>query len=296
MRPPSREAIGMMDRRQFLGTLGAAIAAGGRLGAKSLANIGLQLYTVRTDLEKDFDGTLARVAATGYTEVEFAGYFNHSPQQVKAALAAHGLVSPSAHIDYATLTTKLPDTIEAAHVLGQQFIVNPWIDESMRKSLDDWKRIADSFNRIGRQLKEAGLQFAYHNHNFEFAPLSGTEPYDLLLQTCDPALVRMEMDLCWTTVAGKNPLDYFRRYPGRFPMVHVKGLSKRPPAAPVPAPIPDVLPTITDVGTHDLIDWPRIFQGASEAGISHYFVEHDVPASPFASIKASYGYLRQLQF
>jgi sugar phosphate isomerase/epimerase len=283
-----------MRRRQFLATMAAAAAAARTLAAKGIGPIGVQLYTVRTALEKDFDGTLARVASLGYREVEFAGYFNHTPAQVKTALAAHGLTSPSAHIDYATLTTKLAETIDGAHTMGQQFIVNPWLDEPQRKDLDSWKRLADTFNQIGEQVTRAGLQFAYHNHNFEFAPMDGTVPYDLLLSRCDPKLVKMEMDLCWVTAARQDPVAYFQAHPGRFPMVHVKGLSKLPAATPVPAPIDAVLPTITDVGTHDIVDWKRIFQHASEAGIRHAFVEHDVPKDPFATLKASHDYLARL--
>jgi sugar phosphate isomerase/epimerase len=147
--------------------------------------------------------------------------------------------------------------------------------------------------------KQAGIQFAYHNHNFEFAPIeepAGKLPYDFLLESCDPALVKMELDLCWITAAGKDPLEYFRRYPGRFPMVHVKGLRAVPAATGKAVPIDRVLPDIADVGHDDVIDWKRIFAQSRTAGIEHYFVEHDVPKQPFDSLKASYDYLSALQF
>ena len=145
--------------------------------------------------------------------------------------------------------------------------------------------------------KKAGIQFAYHNHNFEFAPADGKLPYDILLESCDPKLVKMEMDLCWIAAAGKDPLDYFRRYPGRFPLVHVKGLAKMPPSTRRAAvPIDKVLPDITDVGHDDVIDWKRIFAQSKQAGIKHYFVEHDVPKEPFDSLKASYEYVSKLEF
>ena len=150
----------------------------------------------------------------------------------------------------------------------------------------------------GAASKRAGIQFAYHNHNFEFAPsddAGGKLPYDILLESCDPALVKMEMDLCWISAAGKDPLEYFRRYPGRFPMVHVKGLRKIP-ASGAAAPIDSVLPDITDVGHEDAIDWKRIFAQSRAAGIQHYFVEHDQPTQPLESLKASHDYLKQLQF
>jgi sugar phosphate isomerase/epimerase len=285
----------MIDRRVFLGTLGAACAAGVRLDGARIPRIGMQLYTVRNQLEKDFNGTLAKVAAIGYKEVEFAGYFTRTPQQVREALKASGLVSPAAHVAYGLLTDKWEATLETARAIGHQFLVNPWLDESMRKSLDDWKRIAETFNRAGERSMKAGIQFAYHNHHFEFLPLEGRMPFDLLLEQCDPKLVTIELDLCWITVAGKDPLDYFKRYPGRFPLVHVKGLAKTPEGG-AAAPFPQAIPNITDVGTTDIVDWKRIFARSNEAGIRHYFVEHDAANAPFESLKASYDYLTRLDF
>src|SRR5215204_1739150 len=214
----------MIDRRAFIGTLGAAYVVGVRVEAKRLQRLGMQLYTVRTEMEKSVDETLAKVAAIGYKEVEFAGYFKRTPQQVRAALDQTGLSSPAAHVEYALLTDKFDGVLETAKVIGHRFLVNPWIDETLRKSLEDWKRIADTFNRAGERSKKAGIQFAYHNHHFEFLPIDGKQPFDLLLEQCDPDLVKIELDLCWVTVAGKDPLDYFSRASGRFPLVHVKGL------------------------------------------------------------------------
>jgi sugar phosphate isomerase/epimerase len=284
-----------MNRRTFLGAMAAAALTGRGASAASIQQIGMQLYTVRTELEKDFAGTLARVAAIGYKEVEFAGYFDHSPQQVSEILKTSGLISPSAHVDYGSLNDKWPGVLDAAHTIGHTFLVNPWIDESIRSQPGAWKRIAETFNRAGEASSKAGIQFAYHNHNFEFAPVNGKMPYDVLLEECDPALVKMELDLCWISAAGKDPVEYFKRYPGRFPMVHVKGLSKVPPGG-AAMPIDQLLPLITDVGRNDVIDWKRIFSHASEAGIKHYFVEHDVSKAPFESLATSYKYLSELRF
>jgi sugar phosphate isomerase/epimerase len=265
------------------------------MGAESIPRVGMQLYTVRNELEKDFDGTLAKIAAIGYKEVEFAGYLNRSPIQVRDALRKHRLSAPAAHVDYTTLTTKLSAAIDAAGVIGHHYLVNPWIDESIRKQPDAWKRIAEAFNKAGEQCSRAGVQFAYHNHHFEFDPVDGRLPYDILLEQCNDRLVKMELDLFWIAAAGKDPLEYFAKYPDRFHLVHVKGLSKTsPPGA--AAPIASILPTITDVGRSDVIDWKRIFARSTQAGIRHYFVEHDVPKDPFASLKASYDYLAKLQF
>jgi sugar phosphate isomerase/epimerase len=287
-----------ITRRVFLGHVSAQLAAAGLVKAmqgKSIERLGVQLYTVRDLMEKDFDGTLGRVAALGYKEVEFAGYFKRSPQDVKAALARHGLTSPATHIDYASLGDPFAKIVEDSATIGHRYIVNPWIDEEMRKQPDVWKRIAATFNRAGEVSRKAGIQFAYHNHHFEFVPSGGTLPYDLLLKECDPELVKMELDLCWITVAQQDPLTYFGRHPGRFPLVHVKGLKKLP-SGPAPAPFEQAIPNITDVGSGDLIDWKRIFAQSKQAGIQHYFVEHDQPPSPFDSLQTSARYLSALRF
>jgi sugar phosphate isomerase/epimerase len=289
-----------LDRRTFIGTMGAALMAMRRGVAASLPPLGMQLYTVRAELEKDFDGTLAKVAAIGFKKVEFAGYFNHTPQQVRDTLKRHRLTSPSAHIDYASLSgDKWAAALESAHTIGHSYLINAWVDESIRNQPGAWKRIAETYNRAAATSKKAGIQFAYHNHNFEFAPAKdsgGKLPYDILLESCDPALVKMELDLCWISAAGKDPLDYFRRYPGRFPLVHVKGLRKVPETTGEAVPIDRILPDITDVGHDDVIDWKRIFAQSRQAGIEHYFVEHDVPKQPFESLKASYDYVSTLKF
>jgi sugar phosphate isomerase/epimerase len=246
-------------------------------------------------MAKDFEGTLAKVAAAGYQEVEFAGYFDQDPKKVRAILERHKLTAPSAHVDYPTVETKLSQAIDAAHAVGHRFLVNPWIDEGMRKQPDIWQRVAATFNTAGETCKKAGIQFAYHNHHFEFVPINGVKPFDLLLKECDANLVKMELDLCWITVAQEDPLTYFQRYPGRFPLVHVKGVKKIPEGQ-APVPFDQAIPNITDVGANDLIDWKRILARSSQAGIQHYFVEHDQPASPFDSIRTSAAYLHQLRW
>jgi sugar phosphate isomerase/epimerase len=286
-----------IDRRTFLGQMAMStlIPAVGRAADQRIERLGLQLYTVRTEMAKDFEGTLAKVAAAGYQEVEFAGYFDQDPKKVRAILDRHKLTAPSAHIDYPTVETKLDQAIESARVVGHRFLVNPWIDEEMRKQPDIWARVAATFNKAGDTCRKAGIQFAYHNHHFEFVPVNGVMPFDLLLKECDPNLVKMELDLCWITVAQKDPLTYFQRYPGRFPLVHVKGL-KKVPEGQAPVPFDQAIPNITEVGTSDVIDWKRVFAKSSQAGIRHYFVEHDQPASPFDSVRTSAAYLHQLRF
>lgn len=298
-----------MDRRKFLTTLtaGATTLASQLSRAEeknrhSIKKIGLQLYTLRDLMAKDFNGTLSRVASLGYRELEFAGYYGKSPQEVRAAIDRLGLVSPSNHVDWKTVTieSNLRQALDAAHVIGHSYLVNPWIDEGFRNQPDGWKKAAEALNHAGEISKKEGIQFCYHNHWFEFAPMSdGKLPYDVLLQQTDPKFVNMEMDLCWITVGGVDPVEYFERYPGRFPLVHAKDLKK------IPQPTilhggkysdQEMNATLTSVG-HGVIDWKRIFVHSAQAGIKHYFVENDAPGEhPFQDIAQSYKYLAQLHF
>jgi sugar phosphate isomerase/epimerase len=289
-----------MNRRNFLGTMTAAGLLARQFAwaaaPHKIEKVGVQLYTVREVMKDDFEGKLAKVAAIGYREVEFAGYENRTPQKIRAMLDRHGLTAPSAHVPYKSLGDSWPAALDAAHVVGHEYLVNPYIDDEVRKGPDGWKRAAETFNRAGEASHKAGIQFAYHNHWFEFAPVNGKLPYDILLEECDPKLVKMEMDLCWIEVGGQDPLKYFKKYPGRFPLVHVKDLTRIPKVdASGGQSFGDSLPEMTEVGS-GIIDWKTIFRQGEKAGIKHYFVEHDHPRDPFASIKASYEYLSKVQF
>jgi sugar phosphate isomerase/epimerase len=290
-----------MQRRHFLGFLGAAAVAGARGASRAaegkLETIGLQLYTVRGLLKDDFAGTIAQVAAAGYREVEFAGYFGRSPKDVRAILDGNGLAATSTHVEYETLGAPWPSMLETASVLGHRFIVCPSIPDDLRARPDGYKEAAETFNRAGEASGKAGIRFGYHNHHVELAPVGGKRPYDVLLAECHPELVAMEMDLCWTTVGGADPLDYFRRHPGRFPLVHVKDVKSIPKPGPSEeyVPFPRAIAEMTDVG-QGVIDWKRIFAQSKQGGIEHYFVEHDEPKDPLACIRNSYRYLESLRF
>jgi sugar phosphate isomerase/epimerase len=289
----------MMDRREFLAALAVAglggatascspppesSAASGDAGGERLERVGLQLYTVRDALARDFDGTLARIAAIGYRDVEFApGYAGRRAEAVSAALERHGLRAPAAHVALEALRRQWTATVDAAHVIDHDYIVVPWLDEKERRTIADYERLADELNRLGAAARRADLHFAYHNHDFEFTPIGGRVPYDVLLDRTDPDDVYFEMDLYWITKAGHDPVAYFDRYPERFPAVHLKDSAGAPAHR------------ITEVGG-GTIDFKRILARRKQAGIQHAFVEHDQPADPFASIKASYDHLARLTF
>ncbi|HXJ07754.1 MAG TPA: sugar phosphate isomerase/epimerase [Candidatus Acidoferrum sp.] len=295
-----------MKRRTFIET---SVAAAALYAARpswaaerthEIKRVGLQLYTVRSEMPKDFEGTIAKVAETGYKEVEFAGYFKHSPKDVRAVVDKNGLTAPSAHIAYDVVEKEWPETLEAAHVVGHKYIVCPWIDEKQRTA-DGWKRAAELFNKAGEASEKAGIQFCYHNHSFEFSPvegLGGKLAYDYLLAETNPKFVKMEMDLCWISVAGKDPVSYFDKHPGRFPLVHVKDYVNDPNATSSYAGATGSVVfkgRLADVGK-GTIDWKRIFEHSEKAGIKHYFVENDDAKEPFEDIKTSYDYLAALRF
>jgi sugar phosphate isomerase/epimerase len=287
-----------MNRRTFIGTSAAATMAASHLswaaeGGRKLDRIGMQLYTVRDLMKTDFEGTIAKVAGIGYNEVEFAGYFDHDPKTVRSILDRNKLTSPSEHVSYEVVENKWQETLDAAHVVGHKFIVCPSIDDAQRKSTSGWKKAAEVFNKAGEASQKAGIQFAYHNHYWEFDPLAdsgGKLPYDVLLAETDAKLVKMEMDLCWITIAGQDPLTYFSKYPGRFPMVHVKDWVKGPDGKMGPKD-----GHMADVGS-GAIDWKRLFTESKKAGIQHYFVENDEPKAPLEDLKSSYEYLRGLRY
>jgi sugar phosphate isomerase/epimerase len=295
-----------MKRRTFIETSIAAAAvyaarpSWAAASEHEIKRVGLQLYTVRTEMPKDFEGTIAKVAATGYKEVEFAGYFDHTPKEVRAIVDKNGLTAPSTHLGYDLIENKMPEMIEVAHVIGHKYIVCPWLDEKQRNA-DGWKRAAELFNKAGETCEKAGIQFCYHNHSFEFSPvegLGGKLAYDFLLGATDPKLVKMEMDLCWISVAGKDPVSYFEKYPGRFPLVHVKDYVNDPNATSSYAGATGSVEfkgRLADAGK-GTIDFKRIFAQSEKGGIKHYFVENDDAKKPFEDIKISYDYLNALRF
>jgi sugar phosphate isomerase/epimerase len=252
--------------------------------SRRIDSIGLQLYTVRKELEKDFESTLRKVAAIGYREVEFAGYYDRPPSQVKQILNSAGLRSPSTHLSRQVIAQDLGRAIESAKVIGHRYLVLGYLEPEERRSLDDYKELADLLNRAGEECRKAELQLAYHNHDFEFVSTNGQVPYDLLLRSTDRELVKMELDLYWITKAMRQPQEYFAQYPGRFELLHLKDMDSTPKRS------------FTEIGK-GTIDFKRILEQSRHAGVKHYFVEQDeISGSPFASIKTSYEYLRTMRF
>ena len=295
-----------MDRKNFLSTLAASAFAGLGVGGcrqddpadsldtaandttpanggERLDRIGLQLYTVRGRMASDPVATLREVAGVGYREVETAGLFDLSPEEFRSALDDAGLVSPAGHFPINAVREQPSATLAIARTLGQQWLVVPYLDEGERTA-DGYQRLADDLNRFGVAARDEGIRVAYHNHDFEFAPLAdGRTGFDLLLEGTDSSLVDIELDLFWAVKGGHDPIAIFAAHPGRFTLCHVKDMADIAASQEMVA-----------VGEGE-IDFAGIF-AHGEAGLRHYFVEHDNPDDPIASIRTSFEHLRQLSF
>ena len=266
----------------------AATAAASRLSAAPLSlPIGLQLYSVRELLPKDFDGTLHQLAAAGYVEMEAAGYFGRTAAQFRQSMEQAGLRLVGTHYAMGLLRPHLDENIEFSHNLGVSYIVCPSPerkDPTARGplTLDDWRWVAGELNRIGEKVKAAGMTFAYHNHGPEFGAENGVVFYDELLRLTDPKLVVFEMDLGWVFAAGRNPIDYLSKTPERFPLLHVKDMKKNAKG--------EYESTVLGRG---LMDYKPILRAAT--GVKHYFIEQEEFEIPIMeALKLDADYMRTL--
>ncbi|RSK46962.1 sugar phosphate isomerase/epimerase family protein [Hymenobacter rigui] len=291
----------MTSRRAFVKSaalLSAGVLTAPSLLAKSPATIGLQLYTVRDAMQQDPAAALARVAKLGYNSVEGATYtgnqkfYGMEPAAFAKVLKQNGLMMPSSHYllgeqennGQATQGTILhgwDKAVDDAAQVGIKYMVCAYLLDSERGNLDHYKLLAERLNKAGERCKKAGIQMAYHNHDFEFAAQNGKLPYDILLTETDKNLVQMELDLYWATKAGHDPVALFKKNPGRFPLWHVKDMDKTPQHG------------FTEVGNGS-IDFKRIFAQAKLAGMKYFFVEQDqTPGSPFDSIQQSITHIKR---
>ncbi|MDX2184828.1 MAG: sugar phosphate isomerase/epimerase [Gemmatimonadaceae bacterium] len=257
-----------------------ARAAEAALSGRRIERIGIQLYTVRALLERNFDDTLRALGAAGYREVEFAGWYGRTPAQLREALRGARLTAPSAHVDVAELRRDAAGVMGAHAEAGFRYVIVPWLNVDDRRTLDDWRRRADEFTAFAEVARRAGVTFAYHNHEFEFTPIDGVLPMEVLATRTDPVLVKLELDLYWTVAAGASPVKWITRWPGRVVAVHVKDRSADG--------------TMVDVG-QGTIPFGELLRVARANGLRHWFVEHDNPADPMASAIESHNWLAKLK-
>ncbi|NNV57968.1 TIM barrel protein [Panacibacter sp. KCS-6] len=314
----------MMQRRKFIqsgamgltGLLLARTTNAAFFAGKKMPNVGLQLYTLGDMMTTDPQGTLEKLAAIGYKELESAGsqkgnFYGYKPKELSAMIKAAGMTWRSAHVGGApfnmsqimkmaktaedsariqkyldkmkdqpkslNLKENYQELADAAAEGGIGYLVCSSIPVN---TLDEIKSAVEVFNKSGEACKKVGVQFAYHNHTSEFDEIEGHRPFDYILANTEKDMVKMELDLAWATKAKQDPVALFKMHPGRFPLWHVKDLDKTTMS---PA----------EVGT-GIVDFKTIFDNAKTSGMKYYFVEQDGAPKPIQNVTNSYNYLDKL--
>jgi len=282
------------SRRTFMkasGAFAAAACAGVNPALAGPLNmpIGLQLYSVRNLLPKDFEGMLRQLSAAGYKDVEAAGFYDRTAKDFRKAMDEAGLRCISAHYTLSLLETQLDQIIDYAKTLGLEYIICSSAGGMHRDpaakgelTLDDWRWVAGEFNRIGAKVKAAGMTFGVHNHTPEFAKEDGVVVYDELLRLTDPKLVVFEMDAGWVSAAGFDPVTYLSKTPERFPLMHVKDMRRAADGT-----------YHSVVMGHGVVDYHRILRAAT--GLKHYFIEQEEFAGdPMTELREDAAYMKKL--
>lgn len=288
------------SRRDFL-----KIAAAGAIGVTAFGSftlkpsvtdrkklgVGLQLYTIRDAMSADPKGSLKKVAELGYKNLELANYGNgkfygFAPKEFKKIVADLGMNILSSHtqVEAAGITLDNAKKMADDHAeLGVKYCVQPWVND-VDRTIEKYKKMVGDWNEVGKIMKSVGIQFGYHNHNFEFKSIDGVVPYyDIFMREMDPDLITMEIDLFWVSKAGQNPVEMFKKYPGRFQLFHMKDMSTNQ------APFYDVIKDdVCSVGA-GVIDFKTILAAKETAGMKYMFVEDDNQGNgkPFEAIGTS---------
>lgn len=317
----------MTSRREFIKNSSAALAAttltpfkGIFADLKKEKKLGIQLFSIPKMLSENFEGGIKMLQSQGYKELELfgpfpfsadtakkgweaagkmlgfsgSGYYGKSAQEVKKILDDHGMTSPGTHTDLDTLERNMPALAEAAHILGHKYVTLPAIPDHRRKTLDDYKRMADTFNTIGAEAKKHGIRFGYHNHGYGIKPTSGQVPLEIILDNTDPALVFFEMDIFWTTCGGADPVAYLSKYPKRYKMLHIKDMTAKKEFAGDGGSMNDWIPMFPLMASagDGVMDLAAIIKKAKKVGVEHYFVEQDMVANPQTALQRSAQYLK----
>lgn len=323
-----------MKRKEFMKQLGLLLGAGtvgsDLLFANPFTNfstgvidqMGIQLFSLPALLEKDFEGSMKLLAEMGYTELELfgpfefstdsakaswnaitpmlgfsgSGYFGHSADEVKAVFKEHRMSIPSIHTDLDTMETNMEGFARASEVLNFEYITLPAIPDDRRKTIDDYKKMADNFNAIGENAKKHGLKLAYHNHGYGLQEVEGQVPFQVMMDATDPELVFLEMDVFWTTAGRADPIAYLKKYSGRYHLMHLKDMNPisyfKGDGSNAPQWM-ELFPKMTTAGDGE-IDLEGIVKVAKEHGAKHFFVEQDLVQQPEIALKRSYDYLKRI--
>ena len=279
----------MQTRKQFLATTTLFTAGSllfpslGNAAAKKITNTGVQLYTFRNEMAADALGTLKKIAALGIKQIESAKsnkghYYGFTPKEMKQVCAGLGMTLRSGHVH---IDDKWKQTMEEAAESGQEYLICSTMPTD-GQTTDNYKKVAETFNKAGEECKKLGLKFGYHNHEYEFASHDGKVLYDVLLDNTQADLVNMEMDLGWVIVAGKNPIDYFKKYPGRFPLWHLKDM--------------DIVKKHSVEFGKGQLDILQMLKHGKQAEMKYFFIEQEEYAStPFESMQYNMDYLKKIK-
>jgi sugar phosphate isomerase/epimerase len=294
----------MLSRRSFLVSAGAGLAAGSFM-SRAFANhhekipLGIQLWTVKSAAEKDLEGTLRKVYAAGFREIEFAGYYGKTPAEIGKLMRDIGFSLVSTHAGAGDIAKNGDKILADAKALGLKYVVAsspgvtpekeklPWEERMKAVDLTDWKWNAELFNKFGKQVKDAGLEFGYHNHSAEFKKFGDVTAFDYLFGNTDPNLVKIQLDVGWVMVAGHDPIAILEKYKGRVVSLHVKDVGKRGADGKDP-------PSVA-LG-EGITDWKKVIGKAHATGVKHYFYEQEEPFTRpiLDSVKMSGDYLSKL--
>jgi sugar phosphate isomerase/epimerase len=277
----------MLTRRKFLQNnsmlaLGTVLMPSLNFGNDYLANVGLQLYSVRKEMLEAPVVTLQKLAAMGIKQLESAGsekghYYGLTPQEIRNIAKDMGMTVRSGHVQ---LDANWSKTLQEALDAGQEYLIVSSLPSS-GQTIDNYKKVAEQFNDAGAEAKSAGIRLGYHNHDYEFAQEKGTVLYDVLLEETEPSFVCMELDLGWVIAAGKDPLQYFKKYPGRFPLWHLKDMNLKKKMN-------------TEFGKGSL-NIKAMFAGAKQSGLRYFFIEQEeYSVNAFESIRYDLNYLKSV--
>jgi len=323
-----------MERKDFIRQMGAMAAFGvwgldRALGQfltentiTTMDKIGIQLFSLPALLEKDFEGGIQMLSKMGYTQLELfgpypysaesakagwkaaepmlgfsgSGYFGFSEQEIMELLQRYDMTIPSMHSDLDTLENHMEAFGKARETLGFEYVTLPAIPDDRRTSMDDYKKMADTFNSIGENAKKLGLKFAYHNHGYGLNEVDGQIPFQVMIDATDPDLVFLEMDIFWTIAGRANPMEYLKKYSRRYHLLHIKDMKPLTHFSGDGASMQqwmELFPLMTNVGDGEM-DINGIIQTARENGAKHFFVEQDLVQNPETALKRSIDYLKKV--
>lgn len=322
-----------MKRSEFIKTSALLTSAVGlmpntackSISENKLNKIGLGLFSIPKILENDLEGTVKKMAEIGIREFETygpytfsddrnkafwaavskdlgfsaSGFYGHTPEKFKSVLSHYDISVPSMHTDLYTLESNMAALGKAANTMGASYVVLPSIPEEERPDLDAYKRMAERFNEIGRQAREEGIKFAYHNHGYGLIPEdNGVIPLDMILNETDPDKVFFEMDLFWTVAGKSDPIELLKKHQGRYTMLHLKDMKTITyfeGKGSTADEWMELFPLLVPAGSGE-IPIGEILKVAYHSGVEHYFIEHDLAANPFENIGSAYDFLSGLRF